>query len=234
MDVKKLQSFTREVPFELDEGPAGDDSKNDGLNFSGYAAIFNSTVRIASMWEGEFDEEIHPGAFADSLREKTPVFQFDHGRNSLVGSIPVGSITKIEEDTKGLYVEARLLDNWLVRPVRDAIAARAITGMSFRFSVPDGGETWTEVKGAVPKRDLSRLDVPELGPVVFPAYDDTEASVRSKVMEMLGLSDDGKELQSARESDTRSADRSASTEIEREMKKMREMRHRMLIMKGIL
>lgn len=177
-ELKKLTVFTRSLPFEQN------DSSNDGLNFSGYAAVFNSPTRIDSMWEGTFDETILPGAFAQTLRDTTPVFQFDHGKHPMIGSIPLGNITRAEEDDKGLYIEARLNDNWLTGPVRDAIANESISGMSFRFSVPDGGETWVEVSGQVPSRTLSRLDVPELGPVVFPAYDKTTASVRSKMNEL--------------------------------------------------
>jgi HK97 family phage prohead protease len=180
MEVKKLSTFVRSLPFEQ----TGVDQSNDGLNFSGYAAVFNSPTRIDSMWEGEFDETILSGAFAKSLREQTPVFQFDHGKHPLIGSIPLGNITRAEEDTKGLYIEARLSDNWLIQPVRDAIASGSIDGMSFRFSVPEGGETWVETSGKVPSRTLSELKVPELGPVVFPAYDKTTAAVRSKMDEL--------------------------------------------------
>lgn len=186
MDIKKLDVFTRDIPFEQ----TNSDDHGDGLTFSGYAAVFNSPTRINSMWEGEFDEEIERGAFSDSLRNNTPVFQFDHGKHPMIGSIPLGTITRAEEDNRGLYVEARLLDNPFVGWVRDAINAKAIQGMSFRFSVPDGGETWVETKGQVPKRTLSRVNVPELGPVVFPAYEKTTATVRS----LLGLDEIEKDL----------------------------------------
>jgi hypothetical protein len=197
MNVKTLDVFTRELPFEINDD---DSTHGDGRTFSGYAAVFNSVTRIDSMWEGTFDEEILPGAFQETLRKKTPVFQFDHGRHATIGSIPLGTITKAEEDARGLYVEARLLNNPFVDWVRDAISAGAINGMSFRFSVPEGGEKWVEVSGQVPQRTLSKLDVPELGPVVFPAYEKTTASVRG----LLGL--DVIENELAGRSDTRSTD----------------------------
>lgn len=187
VEIKKLKEFVRSLPFEQEKNADGD--FGDGKTFQGYAAIFNSPTRIDSLWEGTFDEEISPGAFEKSLRSETPVFQFDHGKHPLIGSIPLGVITRAEEDAKGLYVEARLTDNWLIEPVRDSIAHGAIKGMSFRFSVPDGGETWVETKGEIPKRTLHQVDVRELGPVVFPAYSGTTAKVRS----MLGLEDENTE-----------------------------------------
>lgn len=167
------RDFTRSYAFELDRAS----SDGDGLTLTGYAAVFGSPTRIDS-WEGRFDEVIAPGAFARTIAERTPVLQFDHGKHPMVGSIPIGSLTVAREDTRGLFVEARLHDNWLVEPVRDAIRSRSIHGMSFRFQVPDGGDRWEKRSGDIPLRTLLDVDVPELGPVVFPAYRETEVAVR--------------------------------------------------------
>ncbi|WP_330253132.1 HK97 family phage prohead protease [Nocardia sp. NBC_00565] len=196
------EDLCRSVPFTLtrDGDPAG-----DGLTFEGYGAVFNAPTRIDS-WEGTFDEQIAPGAFKKSIRENTPKFQFDHGHHPLIGSIPIGRITDIHEDTSGLYVEARLSDNWLVEPIRDAIAEGSVDGMSFRFSVVR--EEWRDQAGKVVKpedvidilwqdaegrgplmRTLKELKVAEVGPVVWPAYEQTSASVRSTVIDLGRLND---------------------------------------------
>lgn len=163
----------RVVPFELVRGEG-----SNGLTLTGYAAVFDSVTKIDS-WEGEFYEKIVRGAFRDTIAARKPVLQFDHGRG-LIGSLPIGNITRLREDKRGLYVEAALFDNWAVQPIRDAIAGGAISGMSFRFSVPDGGDTWEKGVNGIPTRTITAANVPELGPVVFPAYRDTEVSVRSR------------------------------------------------------
>lgn len=185
------QDLVRSVPFELvrEDGDPG-----DGLTFRGYAAVFNSPTQIDS-WEGRFTEQVAPGAFKKSLRERTPVLQFDHGSHPMIGSIPLGSITAAREDEQGVFVEARLADNWLVQPVRDAIASGAVDGMSFRFEVVR--DRWEDADGTplrtpdavvsaisrsdgdMPKRTLLEVKSREMGPVVFPAYAGTSASVRS-------------------------------------------------------
>jgi hypothetical protein len=184
----------RSVAFEhRDSGDEG-----DGLTLDGYGAVFGSPTRIDS-WEGTFDEEIARGAFKKSLKERTPVLQFDHGRHPMVGSIPLGSFEALSEDDNGLHVVARLHDNWLVQPVRDAIKSKAIPGMSFRFSVvkdewrtADGGLVKPEDverllwksdaanPATVLKRTLKEVRLYEVGPVVFPAYADTSVGVRSR------------------------------------------------------
>lgn len=192
----------RTAPFTLatatrddsDGGGAG-----DGLSLNGYAAVFGVPTRINS-WEGIFDETVRQGAFKKSLRETTPVMQFDHGRHPMIGSIPIGTYDSLSEDDTGLAVEGRLADNWLIQPVRDAISSGAVSGMSFRFDAIR--DAWTDVNGnkvspqddsfwemlylgddhpnGPLQRELIEVRMPEAGPVVFPAYTETSVSVRAQ------------------------------------------------------
>lgn len=169
-----METVSRSVPFKVVR--AAEDG--DGLTLTGYAAVFNSPTRIRGEIPREFDEIIAPGAFKRTINARTPVLQFDHGQNPHIGSIPIGQITQLREDKRGLYVEARLFDNDLVKPIRDAIAGEAIQGMSFRFSVPEGKEEWDRT-GDIPLRTIHEVRCIELGPVVFPAYEDTLVGVRN-------------------------------------------------------
>ena len=168
----------RRVPFEVERADADD----DGLTLEGYAAVFNSRTLIDS-WEGKFYEEIAKGAFRKSLRERTPVLMFEHGHHPVVGPMPLGRIDSAREDAHGLKITARLHDNWLVAPVRDAILSGAVDGMSFRFQAIkdewDPAPPWElEDSKKVPVRTLREVRCAECGPVVFPAYDATSVSVR--------------------------------------------------------
>ena len=149
---------------------------NDGLTLEGYAAVFNEWTEIDS-YEGTFQERIAPGAFKKTIQERMPVLQFDHGTHPLIGSIPLGVITSLREDEHGLRVKARLSDNWLVEPVRDAIRDGAISGMSFRFRVIN--DKWVRGKNG-PQRTINEIALYEAGPVVFPAYEQTTVGVRSR------------------------------------------------------
>lgn len=186
-------SLTRMVEFRADDT---NNEASDGFNLSGFAAVFGTPTRIDS-WEGEFDEEIRKGAFRKTLREREPVMQFDHGRHPLIGSIPIASIKTLREEDEGLWTEARMTDNWLIEPVRMAIAEGNIKGMSFRFDVVR--EKWYDNEGkelkeaseiysllwdpgdrGPLKRELIELRLHELGPVVFPAYAETTVGVRAR------------------------------------------------------
>lgn len=213
-----LADLCREAPFKL-RAADDDEAGSDGLTLDGYAAVFNRETIIDS-WEGRFKERIAPGAMKKSFRENPPRVQFDHGRHQLIGSIPIAALEAgyPREETDpvlapegGAHVVARLHDNWLVQPVRDAIASGTVDGMSFRFSVvreqwheADGKRitdeeklrdllrrTWMEdvADDELLVRTLQELRVPELGPVVWPAYTDTSVGVRSVVIDLSRLGD---------------------------------------------
>lgn len=179
---------------------AADQETTDGRTLEGYAAVFDSVSRIDS-WEGSWDETLARGAFKKTLRKKTPVLQFDHGRDARTGSVPIGKVEDLSEDDTGLFVRARLFDNPVVEPVRQAIEGGAIDGMSFRFQVAreewrdaDGKKLkteqvfdllWAGVEGI--QRTILEVDpLYELGPVVFPAYDSTSVGVRSMLAQLAG------------------------------------------------
>lgn len=187
----------RSVPFTFTRA-ADDGTNGDGLTLDGYAAIWNSPTLINS-WEGCFNEQIQQGAFRKTLRENTPVMQFDHGHHPLIGSIPIGVYSLTEEDDRGVHVVGRMADNWLMQPVRDAIANGSIDGMSFRFEVMR--ESWVDADGnpikdldtlqqliwgegenqsGPPMRTIQEVRCPEMGPVVWPAYSDTSVGVRAR------------------------------------------------------
>ncbi|MFD9111625.1 HK97 family phage prohead protease [Streptomyces bottropensis] len=198
------RDLERSAPFQLVR--ADGDEEGDGRNLTGYAALFGQPTEINS-WEGTFTETIRKGAFKKTIREQTPVMQFDHGRHPLIGSIPIGAISDLREDDQGLYVEARITDNWLMQPVRDAIAEKSVNGMSFRMEVVR--EEWRDVNGKLVKpeevydllwmpgdrgplqREVIEVRCRELGPVVFPAYVGTSVSVRARdVADGLALDDE--------------------------------------------
>ena len=208
------QEMRRTTPFAL-----ANPDDDDGLTLDGYAAVFNRKTIIDS-WEGRFWEQIAPGAMKKSFRENPPRVQFDHGRHPLIGSIPIGApvtgFPREEVDPAlapegGAHIVARLHDNWLIQPVRDAIASEAINGMSFRFGVVT--EVWHDADGkqirdeqtlhdllrrswledvpdeALLVRTLKEVRVPELGPVVWPAYAETSVGVRSRTIDLANLGD---------------------------------------------
>lgn len=206
-----IQDILRTAPFALARADE-EREDGDGLTLDGYGAVFNR-ITIIDSWEGRFKEQLASGSMKKSFRELTPRIQFDHGRHPLIGSIPIArfeqgypreDVDPVLAPDGGAHVVARLHDNWLVQPVREAIAAETIDGMSFRFGVvreewhdADGKRitkeedlqdllrrTWYEdvEDDELIVRTLKEVRVSEIGPVVWPAYSDTSVGVRSQTV----------------------------------------------------
>jgi HK97 family phage prohead protease len=170
------------------------DREGDGRTLAGYASVWNTPTLIREMGV-QFREQIAPGAFSASLAQRMPKIQYNHGRDPKVGTLPIGAMTVAREDAHGLYVEARLFTSDSAEAVREAIAAGAISGMSFAFRVTD--EAWTDSAGrtvdterAIDRlyrgeddllRTLRSVELYEAGPVLSPAYEGTSVGVRSSM-----------------------------------------------------
>ena len=181
---------SRSVEFRATDEGAGE----DGRTLEGYAAVFDQDTEINS-WEGRFVERVAKGAFRKTLRERTPIMQYDHGRDTRVGSVPIGVYDEIREDDHGLFVKGRVFDNPVVEPIRQAIEGGAVTGMSFKFRVTR--DEWSDVNGKRVRGDeimnllynpgergplqrtIKEVALFEAGPVATPAYAGTSVGVRS-------------------------------------------------------
>ncbi|MES2211446.1 MAG: DUF6582 domain-containing protein [Chloroflexota bacterium] len=184
----RLAVCTRSYAFEIRS------VSRDGRRLVGTVAVFNKRTRIPDR-AGDFDEEIVPGFMDRWLRDSGyPVMQFDHGKDPRTGTVPIGKYDVFDHAPHGYDVEGDLFDNPVVEPVRQAIAAGAIRGMSFRMQVTK--DTWSPRSRDEPQlRRVEDADVPEAGPVVFPAYRDTSVSVRS----ILSTFDEDERLELIRE-----------------------------------
>jgi HK97 family phage prohead protease len=151
----------------------------------GHFAVFNRWTEIDSSFEGNFLERMAPGAFAHTLthdRGRIKIL-FQHGRDAMTGSKPLGIPTVLREDDYGGYYEVPLLDTAYVAELVPGLRAGAY-GASFRFQVSredivQAPERSSYNPRALPERTIRQARVLELGPVSFPAYLGATANIRS-------------------------------------------------------
>jgi len=167
--MTKMETRTFTVDdIEVREAP-------EGMAFEGYAAVFNSASEPLP-----FTETIAPGAFQRTLRSRNNVFLLvNHDPARPLASTRSKTMT-LEEDGRGLLVKATLPNTTDGRDLATLMGAggapRVIDSMSFGFSVPRGGDSWSE-DGS--QRTLQQVRLHETSIVTFPAYTATSASVRS-------------------------------------------------------
>jgi HK97 family phage prohead protease len=163
----------REMPVTIDsvdETASGDQP----MTFRGYAAVFDSPSEPLP-----FIETIAPGAFKRSLNSGREVRMFiNHNSDQVLASTRSGTLQLIE-DERGLYVEAELPPTTYGRDLSVMMQRGDVHSMSFGFSVPTGGDSWSDDGQS---RELREVILHEVSVVTgFPAYPATNgASVRNE------------------------------------------------------
>jgi phage head maturation protease len=169
-----ITPVTLGVPIESRD--AGVDDPLAGRRMTGMVITYDRPTMIRD-WLGEYEEIIRPGAGARSLTQRQPILQFDHGRHATIGSLPIGVPTWTDTPT-GVRLDAVMFEAAALELLREALAAQMIPGMSFRFSVPEGGDIWTTRPDGIERREIVDMDWFEGGPVIWPAYASTSVDLR--------------------------------------------------------
>ena len=142
--------------------------EGDGMTFSGYAAKFNTPSQPLP-----FTEVIKPGAFKRSLAARNDIkLLWNHDTSQVLGSTRAGTLV-LTEDAVGLKVVAKLPNTSAGRDAAELIKRGDVNAMSFGFSVPQGGDNWSEDGNT---RELNSVRLFETSIVAFPAYEATSGS----------------------------------------------------------
>lgn len=140
----------------------------------GHAAVFDSLSQdIGFMFP--FKERIQRGAFKDSVGKDDIRALWNHDANYVLGRNRAGTLELTETD-KGLRVRIHPPDTTWARDLTESIKRGDVTQMSFGFVVER--EEWS-VENGEDIRTLERVKLYDVSPVTFPAYLDTDVSVRS-------------------------------------------------------
>jgi HK97 family phage prohead protease len=166
-DKREVRDFI--VELELRAAPEG--SKSIGT-LVGYAAVFNKY----SVDLGYFREKIAPGAFTKALARCDVRALYNHDPNKLLGRSSAGTLRMVEDEI-GLRVEIDLADTSSGRDVKVDTDLRNIQGQSFSFTTEIEQWDWS---GETALRTLVEVDeLFDVGPVTFPAYEETSVAMRS-------------------------------------------------------
>ena len=155
-----------------------DKSSEGGDRIVGYTAVFDQEIEFKGMFGGGFREVIRKGAFTRAIEENHDIRAlFNHDPNNILGRTTSNTLF-VREDDVGLFVDIRpdLEDSHSANIMRK-IERGDVTGMSFQFTITK--ETWTEEEEGLDLREIQDVNMFDVGPVTFPAYDETTAAVRS-------------------------------------------------------
>jgi len=136
----------------------------------GHAAVFDRTADL-----GPFIERIAKGAFSRTIEKSDIRALFNHNVNYPLGRTSNNTL-KLREDEKGLWMEIELPETSWARDLMVSIERRDITGASIGFKAIK--QDWIE--GEKLTRVLKEIELFDVSPVTYPAYSQTDVSLRKE------------------------------------------------------
>lgn len=187
-------AVTSEERRGLTRSEAGCEVREDaaaGPRFVGHPSVTNVRTAIGNPLTWGFYEQVSPGAFTKTLSEGDARMLIDHDPFYVVSRVSAGTL-HLAEDRTGLLSESALdPDLSYVRDLTANLRNGNITGMSFGFYVVK--DDWAEEKvetsdgqeADIEVRTIQEVRLIEVSAVTFPAYDATDAGLRSQVVSAL-------------------------------------------------
>jgi len=147
---------------------------------SGYAAVFYRSDDPGSEFAlgADIVERIMPGAF-DAISADDVRALFNHDSNHVLGRSTSGTL-KLTVDDKGLRYDIDLPNTQLARDLRESISRGDISGSSFAFTIPEGGQEYRD-EGEQVVREVRAVKLYDVGPVTYPSYEASTSHARSEV-----------------------------------------------------
>lgn len=168
--LSKFETRVNTTDFEIRETV-------DGMQFSGYAAVFDSASEPLP-----FIERIAPGAFKRSLQARNDIkLLWNHDTGQVLGSTRAKTLN-VFEDSQGLRVEATLPNTTTGRDAAELLSRGDVNSMSFGFTVvkDDWNSEGTE-------RTLKSVRLHEVSIVAFPAYSATAGTTQVRSFDAVAL-----------------------------------------------
>ena len=161
----------RSVPSDLKVIERDDTSQ--AKQIQGYAILFNQE----STDLGGFTEVIEPTALNGVDLSKVQLI-YGHEHNSILARADSGNLTLTVDDS-GLFFVATLADTTVANNVYADILAGNLKGMSFGFTIPRNGDTWTrDIQGNV-LHTVNQIGIlGELTVTPNPAYSETSVEIK--------------------------------------------------------
>lgn len=146
---------------------------------AGYAAVFNTRTVIWNYYE----ESIRQGAFARAIKEKHDCRSlFNHDPNWVLGRTKNGTLV-LREDEKGLWTETTPPDTQQARDVVENIRNGNVDQMSFAFVPKETKWTFSDERGVMDHCEILDVDLYDISPVTYPAYEQTSVGLRAATEE---------------------------------------------------
>lgn len=165
--------------------------ESKGFRFRGHAAVFDEEAFIDEIpGLGTVTESIEAGAFTEVLQRPDNIpFNFEHSESQVYATTGSG-LLKLEQDKKGLAVDATLPPTSAAKDLHELVNAGVVDGMSFGFMLgPLKNQAIERRSNGRHRRLLGFKKLLDVCATWNPTYRSAEAEFRSQAMKYVDSPD---------------------------------------------
>jgi HK97 family phage prohead protease len=165
--------------------------QGDKPGIEGYGAVFGEEYVLWDSPTLRIVETVKQGTFARPIQEVQDVrCLFNHDPDNILGRTANGTM-RMREDSKGLFYDTDLdTRTKIANDVHCFIDRGDVSGCSFSFQVTKQERTEIEDNDKlIIRREIQDVDLYDVGPVTFPAYEGT--GVKARTVELRSLFPEG-------------------------------------------
>ena len=169
----KIRSEDKNIERRMVSAPVEIETREDGTigSIHGYAIVYNKDSEDMG-----FIERVAPGASKKALGRSDIRGLKNHDPSLIFARQGVN--LKLTEDKKGLRYDATPIDTRNFKEIAEEVRTGLLTGQSFGFTIL--ADEWKDLDTDHPKRTITEIgEIFDVGPVTFPAYQDTDVGLRS-------------------------------------------------------
>ena len=160
-----LERRTLTQPVEFRE-------EGERLVATGLGVVYNK--RSENL--GGFVEVVRPNSAKKTIQESDVRALLNHDPNLLLGRKGAGTL-RLEETDEGIRYEIDLPNTTAGRDAAELLRRGDLIGSSMGFRAI--GDEWGETEDGFPLRTLTEIALRDIGPVTFPAYTDSDATLQT-------------------------------------------------------
>lgn len=176
--------------FQREQGPGGLEARmatievraadDDAPGIQGYGSVAEQATTIEGYFS-DWDEEVAAGAWTQTIKTGDIRSMFNHDTNQLLGRTSAGTL-RLKEEDEGLWYDVDInTDDPMAMGVHAKVARGDVDGSSVWFRVVRQEWTYPNDQNDLerPKRRILEAQLFEVGPVTFPAFEQTTSQARS-------------------------------------------------------
>jgi hypothetical protein len=150
-------------------------SEDGSIPMVGHAALFDTRAEIVPG----FFEVIARGAFTTAIGRDDVRMLINHDSNLILARTSAGTL-RLSEDETGLATDADMAPTSYGKDLAISMERGDISQMSFAFQAEV--EDWQDLPDGSWLRTVRQAKLYDVSPVTYPAYDGTDAALRSAAM----------------------------------------------------